>query len=317
MNLAVNYRRASLGQRNFVMGGTACLLGLLFCSLVQAAPPEMSRAQLIRVLNSPNETVARRVQALQALSRMAPLPAATLVKTMQESPAGLQLALALQLAQDESGSEALLASVLAGKCSARLLEQESIMTRLQKLASKEEQQTLENLLDNVSSVDEEIITMIAQRRKGFLAAKADAKRGQAVFEKNCVACHRVKKDGGKIGPDLKWVGRRGLDRMLEDVLDPHRNVDPAFRRTTVVTTEGGILSGLLVPGKGTQRLLMDQQGKEIVLDQSKIEEAIISPLSAMPTGLAGHLPTSEFYDLVRYLLTLQGSPAKSNSALPK
>jgi len=317
MNLAVNYRRAGLAQGISMVHGVACLLGLLFCSLVQAAPPEMSRAQLIRVLNSPNETVARRVQALQALSRMAPLPAATLVKTMQESPAGLQLALALQLAQDESGSEALLASVLAGKCSARLLEQESIMPRLQKLASKEEQQTLENLLDNVSSVDEEIITMIAQRRKGFLAAKADAKRGQAVFEKNCVACHRVKKDGGKIGPDLKWVGRRGLDRMLEDVLDPHRNVDPAFRRTTVVTTEGGILSGLLVPGKGTQRLLMDQQGKEIVLDQSKIEEAIISPLSAMPTGLAGHLPPNEFYDLVRYLLTLQGSPAKSNSALPK
>ena len=134
------------------------------------------------------------------------------------------------------------------------------MTRLQQVASKQQQQALEDLLDNVSSVDEEIITLIAQRRRGFLAAKTEAKRGQAVFEKNCVACHRVKKDGGKIGPDLNGVGRRGLDRMLEDVLDPHRNVDPDFRRTTVVTTEGGILSGLLVPGKGTQRLLMDQQG---------------------------------------------------------
>ena len=93
MNLAVNYRRAGLAQGISMVHGVACLLGLLFCSLVQAAPPEMSRAQLIRVLNSPNETVARRVQALQALSRMAPLPAATLVKTMQESPAGLQLSL--------------------------------------------------------------------------------------------------------------------------------------------------------------------------------------------------------------------------------
>ena len=308
MNLAGNYHRAGLVQRNFAMGGTACLLGLLFCLLVQAAPPEIGRKQLIRVLHSPNETVARRLQAMQTLARMAPLPATTLVKTMQEAPSALQLALAMQLAQDESGAKALLGSVLAGKCSARLLEQDSIMTRLQQVASKQQQQALEDLLDNVSSVDEEIITLIAQRRRGFLAAKTEAKRGQAVFEKNCVACHRVKKDGGKIGPDLNGVGHRGLDRMLEDVLDPHRNVDPDFRRTTVVTTEGGILSGLLVPGKGTQRLLMDQQGKEIVLDQSKIEESIISPLSAMPTGLAGHLPAGEFYDLLAYLLTLQRKP---------
>ena len=317
MNQAGNHHRAIFAQANAATLGIAYVLGLLFCSLAQAAPPGESRQQWIHVLRSPNETVARRVQAAQALSRLGPLPTAILVKTMQEAPAGLQRALAMQLAKSGSGCRALLNSILLGKSSARLLEQEQIMIRLQQVAGKDQQQVLEKLLDNVSSVDEEIITLIAQRRVGFLAAATDAKRGGAVFQKNCVACHRVKKDGGKIGPELNVIGRLGLDRMLEDVLDPHRNVDPAFRRTTVVTTDGGILSGLLVREKGTRRLLMDQQGKEIVLEQSKIEEAIVSPLSAMPTGLAGHLPAGEFYDLVAYLLTLQGTSGKPGSALPK
>ena len=62
-----------------------------------------------------------------------------------------------------------------------------------------------------------------------IAAKADAVLGAKVFEKNCAACHQLAGKGAKVGPQLDGVGIRGLDRLLEDVLDPNRNVDQAFR----------------------------------------------------------------------------------------
>ena len=40
-----------------------------------------------------------------------------------------------------------------------------------------------------------------------------------------------------VGPQLDGVGTRGLERLIEDVLDPNRNVDPAFRASHV-TLEG-------------------------------------------------------------------------------
>ncbi len=71
-----------------------------------------------------------------------------------------------------------------------------------------------------------------------------------MFTKICAACHQLGDQGAKIGPGLDGVGLRGLDRLLEDTLDPSRNVDQAFR-TTVVTTKGGnIVTGLLLPRRG-------------------------------------------------------------------
>ena len=54
----------------------------------------------------------------------------------------------------------------------------------------------------------------------------------------------------QIGPQLDGIGIRGLDRLLEDTLDPNRNVDQAFRATTLVLKNGQILSGLVLREEG-------------------------------------------------------------------
>ena len=40
--------------------------------------------------------------------------------------------------------------------------------------------------------------------------------------------------GNRIAPQLDGIGSRGLERLLEDTLDPRRIVDQAFR-TSVLT----------------------------------------------------------------------------------
>ena len=94
---------------------------------------------------------------------------------------------------------------------------------------------INKLTAGLPEVNQRLVELIAARREGFLAAAPSADRGRAVFETRCGVCHRLAGSGAKIGPDLDGIGGRGLERLLEDVLDPNRNVDQAFRALTVAT----------------------------------------------------------------------------------
>jgi putative heme-binding domain-containing protein len=52
--------------------------------------------------------------------------------------------------------------------------------------------------------------------------------------------------GAKAGPQLDGIGGRGLDRLMEDILDPNRNVDQSFRATNLALHNGQTVSGLLL-----------------------------------------------------------------------
>ena len=114
--------------------------------------------------------------------------------------------------------------------------------------------------------------LLNRRRDAILKAKKDAALGAQVFTKNCANCHQVGGQGAKIGPQLDGVGVRGLDRLLEDVLDPNRNVDQAFRQTTLTTKKGQVLSGLLLKEEGEVLVLADSQGKEVRVTKDEVEE---------------------------------------------
>ena len=126
--------------------------------------------------------------------------------------------------------------------------------------------------------------------------------GVQVFEKHCAACHQVGSKGTKIGPQLDGIGIRGLDRILEDVLDPNRNVDPAFRMTRITLKDGRDLQGLVLREEGEVVVLADDKGKEVRIEKKQIEERTISPLSPMPANWADIIPAEEMNHLLAYLL---------------
>ena len=102
------------------------------------------------------------------------------------------------------------------------------------------------LTKGLPPADQKIQELIAARHKSFETAKPDAEAGAKVFEKNCAVCHTLANKGAKVGPQLDGVGIRGLDRLLEDVLDPNRNVDQAFRLTILNLKDGKVVRGLLL-----------------------------------------------------------------------
>jgi len=147
--------------------------------------------------------------------------------------------------------------------------------------------------------------LIAKKRDIFQKAKPDMTSGKELFTKHCAICHQVGGQGAKIGPQLDGIGIRGLDRLLEDTLDPSRNVDPAFRNTNLQLSDGRSLSGLFLREDGTMFIFADSQGKEFTVKKDQIEQRTVSPLSAMPTNVLESLKDDELNNVMAYLLTLK------------
>lgn len=213
-----------------------------------------------------------------------------------------QLRLAEQLASDKLGVVELLRLMEAGKASARLLLRPTIQQKLAAIGDAEISKQVEALKEKLPNEDAIVEELLKNRKTLMAQGSGDLANGKELFKKHCTVCHQIAGEGKQIGPNLDGIGNRGLDRVLEDVLAPNRNVDVAFRTTTVVTTDGKAISGLLKELEGNRISIVDSQAKETILSTADIDERLPSSLSPMPANIAEILNESQFRDLVSYLL---------------
>jgi putative heme-binding domain-containing protein len=220
----------------------------------------------------------------------------------QVSTAAEQLLIAQPLAADLTGAEELLRLMEAGKASARLLLKPAIQQRLNAIATEELKSRVVVLTEKLPTEDSIVEELLTNRRKAIQQAAGDIQNGKELFRKNCQICHQIAGEGKQVGPNLDGIGNRGLDRVLEDVLIPNRNVDVAFRTTTVVTDEGKAYSGLLKELEGNRISIVDSQAKETILQTDIIEERKASANSPMPSNVGETLNEGQLRDLVSFLL---------------
>ncbi len=183
--------------------------------------------------------------------------------------------------------------------------------RLQAMAGPALAARATKLLENLPKVDERINQLIAVRAAEFSKGSPNAERGVAVFQKSCAACHQIAGKGNRVGPQLDGAGNRGVERLLEDVLDPNRNVDVAFRATILALNDGQVANGIVVREEGPVLVLVDSKGAEQRIAKSKIEQRTQTRLSPMPANVADQLSPQELNDLLAYLLK-QRKPGESN-----
>jgi putative heme-binding domain-containing protein len=259
-----------------------------------------------RILADANEPFAIREQAVKTLAPLNQAEAqAELLNVLPTAPARLQSIIAVGLASSQSGAEKLLEAVAAGKASARLLQERPVEVRLTQANVPNLKERVAKLTQGLPSTDQRVQELMTSRHRGFQAAKTDAEAGAQIFEKHCAICHQLAGKGAKIGPQLDGIGNRGLDRLLEDVLDPNRNVDQAFRLTTLTLTNGTLVSGLLLKEEGEVLVLADDKGKEVRVPKNKVEERNTAQLSPMPANFVDQVPESDFYNLMAFLLKQQ------------
>ena len=124
-----------------------------------------------------------------------------------------------------------------------------------------------------------------------------------MFTATCSVCHRIAGQGGTIGPQLDGIGNRSAERLLEDILDPSRNVDKAFRQSILGLSDGRVLYGIIRREEGQSLVLADMSGAETIIPAKDVTSRNESLASLMPDAFAQILPPERLSDLVAYLLS--------------
>ncbi|MCB1120271.1 MAG: hypothetical protein KJT03_01880 [Verrucomicrobiae bacterium] len=220
-----------------------------------------------------------------------------LLDNLAIAPAAKQTALAQILCNSKEGAEKLLNAIEQGRASPSLLRDSVIRQRIGESNPRELA-----LLENLPDASQEIAAVIAQRRAGYDSANRDFNQGKATFQMYCAVCHSIDRQGGKLGPNLDGVNVRGVDRLLEDILDPNRNVDPAFSLSTIRTRNGQNISGIGARLEEGDYVLTDPTGTTHRIPQDTVIEKTDSRLSMMPAVLGSQIPADDLYNLLEFLL---------------
>jgi len=317
-------------QAGIELAGSLRLVGLrdpLAALAADASRPEGQRAAtlaalaaidadkavplLAKLLTAASEPFPLRERAARALAGTN-LPAAreALLGAMATVPGRLAVTMAAELALTPPGAEALLAAIKNGKASPRLLQERIVEQRLNERKLPNLAKRIADLTAGLPSADQKMLALMKSRGESFRAAKPDRESGAKLFAKNCAACHQLAGQGAKIGPALDGIGNRGLERLLEDVLDPSRNVDQALRTTVVELKNGTVVSGLVLREEGEVLVLADAMGKEVRIPKNTVEGKTTSLLSPMPANFAEQVNEAEFHHLIAFLLEQRAEPAK-------
>jgi putative heme-binding domain-containing protein len=152
-------------------------------------------------------------------------------------------------------------------------------------------------------------------RRLLRLSSGDPLRGREVFRRVCAQCHRLFGEGQDVGPDLTLNGRGSLDQLVSNVFDPSLVIGTAYQARTVLTTDGRILTGLLVEDSPQRVVLKLQGGKLETIPRDEIDQLRTSELSLMPEGLEKQLAPQEIADLFALLL-LERPPAPPAAGQP-
>jgi putative membrane-bound dehydrogenase-like protein len=144
-------------------------------------------------------------------------------------------------------------------------------------------------------------SQILARYQGALKLPGEAGRGASVFARECQICHQHQGQGYRVGPDLSGIAGRAPEALLDDILDPNREVAPDYATLTVATRDGRVFTGLLAEETSTTVKLRRAEGVEDLLLRTQIDALQATGKSLMPEGLEQSLGLQDVADLIAFL----------------
>ncbi len=145
----------------------------------------------------------------------------------------------------------------------------------------------------------------------------DPIRGHAIFsgdQARCAQCHVIRGQGGKVGPDLTEVGRKGRAEIYRSLAVPSAAIEPDYTSYTIATKTGQVFAGVIrAEGPDTIKIT-DTNAHDTILRRDEIQEIRPSATSIMPPGLAAALGDAAVRDLIAFLTSPEPSaPAKARA----
>ena len=128
----------------------------------------------------------------------------------------------------------------------------------------------------------------------------NASAGRLLFEQTCTTCHVLFGEGSNVGPDLTGSGRKNIDYVLSNLIDPNATVDPAYRLTTVLTRNGQFFSGFMVH-QDDQFVDLRTQETRVRVAMGDVIELRTFSRSMMPEGMLAGFSDEQVRNLLLYL----------------
>ncbi|MBM79474.1 MAG: hypothetical protein CMJ78_02625 [Planctomycetaceae bacterium] len=146
----------------------------------------------------------------------------------------------------------------------------------------------------------------------ILAMSGDVARGNRLIQQTettkCLACHQINGKGGEVGPDLSATGKQRQPReILESIVEPSKRIDPKFITYLIETSEGKLVTGVLVEKTVEAVTLRTVQNKTVKVPMSRVELFVPQKKSIMPDLLFRDMTPQQLADLMAYLVSLKGT----------
>lgn len=123
----------------------------------------------------------------------------------------------------------------------------------------------------------------------------------------CFACHRFGNAGGMTGPDLTGAGGRYSPHdLLDQIINPSKEINEQFAPIVVTKNNGEILSGVVVNLNGDNVTLntdLSDPDQRVNIDRKEVKSIEPSKVSPMPPMLLAMLTQEEILDLLAYVLS--------------
>ena len=141
------------------------------------------------------------------------------------------------------------------------------------------------------------------------AGGGDPGNGEEMFVDNCSDCHKLKGEGGDVGPDLSTISDKGLKFISESILRPAKKITPGYETYVVVDNEGLKTIGLKTRENATEVDITKATGEVVTIALSDIKEIEQDEgASVMPDDLTEMLTVKDYQDVLAYMMMQKAEP---------
>ena len=132
-----------------------------------------------------------------------------------------------------------------------------------------------------------------------------AVRGVRLFQERqdlgCARCHKLRGEGGTVGPELTGLGRsRGREYVLQSLLQPNAQIAPGYESVVLTRKGGGDVSGVLKSESAAELVVQTAEEGLVTVPKTDIASRQRG-LSPMPEGLEELMSLLELRDLIEAL----------------
>jgi putative heme-binding domain-containing protein len=128
-------------------------------------------------------------------------------------------------------------------------------------------------------------------------------QGEATYKKLCSNCHSQTDQSQRIGPKLEGSGTKGIEYIVENIIDPNAVIGEDFLARQILTVDGTVVTGVVLKESETALTVRTATSTQIIA-KDDVDQIVISKNSFMPEGILKPLSDRERIELLMYVMSM-------------